>query len=96
MADGLGDLPLQSPGTGRAVSVRPHALTVAAARDDRRVWFDGEVKESEFLGEFTRYAVQVGKSVLTADTPHLSTTPIFPPGSRVQVGIDPAELRILP
>jgi hypothetical protein len=40
--------------------------------------------------------VQVGESVLTADTPHLSTTPVFPPGSRVQVGIDPAELRLLP
>ena len=96
VADGLGDLPLQSPGDGRAISVRPHALTVAAVRDDRRVWFDGEVKESEFLGEFTRYEVRVGSNVLTADTPHLSTTPIYPPGSRVQVGIDPAELRLLP
>ena len=96
VADGLGDLPLQSPGDGRAISVRPHALTVAAVRDDRRIWFEGEVKESEFLGEFTRYEVRVGQNLLTADTPHLSTTPIYPPGSRVQVGIDPAELRLLP
>jgi iron(III) transport system ATP-binding protein len=96
VADGLGDLPLQSPGDGRAISVRPHALTVAAVRDDRRVWFEGEVRESEFLGEFTRYEVRVGTNVLTADTPHLSSTPIYPPGSHVQVGIDPAELRLLP
>jgi iron(III) transport system ATP-binding protein len=96
VADGLGDLPLQSPGNGRAISVRPHALTVAAARDDWRVWFDGEIKESEFLGEFTRYEVHVGTNVLTADTPHLSSTPIYAPGSRIQVGIDPAELRLLP
>jgi len=96
VADGLGELPLPSPGEGSAVSVRPHALTIADERDDRHIWFDGEVKESEFLGEFTRYEVRVGASVLTADAPHLSTTTIYPPGSRVQVGIDPAELRVLP
>jgi iron(III) transport system ATP-binding protein len=78
------------------VSVRPHALKITTVRDDCHVWFDGEVKESEFLGEFTRYEVRVGRNLLTADAPHLSTTPIFPPGSRVQVGIDPAELRLLP
>jgi iron(III) transport system ATP-binding protein len=96
VADGLGELPLPAPGEGRAVSVRPHALAIATARDDRRVWFDGEVKESEFLGEFTRYEVRVGAHVLTADAPHLSSTPIYAPGAAVQVGIDPAELRLLP
>ena len=54
------------------------------------------MKSSEGLGEFTRYEVRVGANVLTADAPHLSSTPIYPPGSRVQVGIDPAELRLLP
>jgi iron(III) transport system ATP-binding protein len=96
VADGLGDLPLREPGVGQAVSIRPHALTIAAERDAHRVWFDGEVRESEFLGEFTRYQVRVGKNLLIADTPHLSSTPIFPPGSRVQVGIDDSELRLLP
>ena len=51
---------------------------------------------SEFLGEFTRYDVQVGTRRLTADAAHLSSSRIFPLGSRVQVGIDPAELRLLP
>jgi iron(III) transport system ATP-binding protein len=96
VADGLGELPLHAPGDGRAVSIRPHALTVAAERDARLVWFDGEVRESEFLGEFTRYEVQVGNQVLTADAPHLSSTPIYAAGARVQLGIDPAELRLLP
>jgi len=96
VAEGLGDLPMACPSEGRAVSIRPHALTIATARDALRIWFDGEVRESEFLGEFTRYEVQVGTSRLTADTPHLSGTPIFAPGARVQVGIDPAELRLLP
>lgn len=96
VADGLGDLPLEAACEGRAVSIRPHALTVATERDDRFVWFEGEVVESEFLGEFTRYEVRVGASVLIADAPHLSSTPIYRSGSRVQVGIDPAELRLLP
>ena len=96
VADGLGELPLASAGDGKALSIRPHALTVGTARDSRRLWFDGEVRESEFLGEFTRYEVQVGAHRLIADTPHLSGTPIYAPGSRVQVGIDPAELRVLP
>ena len=43
-----------------------------------------------------RYEVTVGSHVLTADTPHLSSTPIYAAGARVQVGIDPAELRLLP
>ena len=96
VAEGLGDLPVQSPSDGKAVSIRPHALAIATSRDARHIWFDGEVRESEFLGEFTRYEVQVGANRLTADTPHLSGTPIFAPGADVQVGIDPAELRLLP
>jgi iron(III) transport system ATP-binding protein len=96
VADGLGELPLPATSDGTAVSIRPHALAIAPVRDAGRVWFEGEVKESEFLGEFTRYAVRIGSHVLTADTPHLSGTPIYAPGARVQVGFDPAELRLLP
>jgi iron(III) transport system ATP-binding protein len=83
---------------GAALSLRPHALAVAVHRDldANRLWFDGTICESEFLGEFTRYEVRVGANLLTADAPHLSTTTIYAPGSRVQVGIDPSELRILP
>jgi iron(III) transport system ATP-binding protein len=96
VADGLGELPLAAAGDGRAVSVRPHALAISTARDTRRIWFDGEVAESEFLGEFTRYEVRVGDRLLTADSPHLSSSPVFARGAAVQVGIDPAELRLLP
>jgi iron(III) transport system ATP-binding protein len=59
------------------------------------LWFEGLVQESEFLGEFTRYEVRVGESTLTADVPHLSSTPLYPRGAPVQVGIDTAELRVL-
>ncbi len=95
VADGLGELPLAAGGSGSALSIRPHALTITTTRDGRRIWFDGAIRESEFLGEFTRYEVQVGPLLLTADSPHLSSSPIYTPGARVQVGIDPAEMRLL-
>ena len=75
--------------------MRPHAITIAESRDAVRVWFEGAIEESEFLGEFTRYGVRVGPKLLTADAPHLSATPIYTPGMRVQIGIDPGEVRVL-
>jgi len=92
---GLGDIPLTAGTEGNALCIRPHALTIAAQRSARGIWFDGEVQESEFLGEFTRYQVRVGQALLTADAPHLSATPIYARGDRVQVAIDPAEVRVL-
>ncbi len=80
---------------GNTLSIRPHALTIAAKRSAHGIWFEGEVQESEFLGEFTRYQVRVGQALLTADAPHLSATPIYERGARVQVAIDPAEVRVL-
>ena len=95
VVDGLGELPLPAPGEVSAVSVRPHALALSTSRDARHVWFDGEISETEFLGEFTRYLVRAGNTTLTADVPHLSRTLPFALGSRVQVGFDPGELRLL-
>jgi iron(III) transport system ATP-binding protein len=95
IAEGLGELPLAAGSHGSALSIRPHALTIAETRDSRRCWFDGEVQESEFLGEFTRYEIRVGSHLLTADSPHLSSSPIFTRGAQVQVGLDPDELRVL-
>ncbi len=95
VTDSLGDIPLTGGNAGNALSIRPHALTIAAQRGAHGLWFDGEVQESEFLGEFTRYQVRVGKALLTADAPHLSATPIYARGARVQVAIDPAEVRVL-
>ncbi len=95
VTESLGDIPLTAGAEGTALSIRPHALTIATQRSGRGIWFDGEVQESEFLGEFTRYQLRVGQTLLTADAPHLSATPIYERGSRVQVAIDPAEVRVL-
>ncbi len=95
ITQGLGDIPLAVGAEGNALSIRPHALTIAAERSAHGLWFDGEVQESEFLGEFTRYQLRVGQALLTADAPHLSATPIYARGDHVQVAIDPAEVRVL-
>lgn len=84
--------------SGGVLCIRPHALAITAdttATDASRVWFAGDVVDTEFLGEFSRYEVRVGSARLTIDAPHLSAAPIHAPGSRVQVGIDPAEVRVL-
>ena len=95
VADGIGEIPLAATAEGKALSIRPHALTIASTRSAHGLWFDGEIQESEFLGEFTRYQLRVGRALLTADAPHLSVTPIYPRGARVQVAINPAEVRVL-
>ncbi len=95
ITESLGDIPMTSHVEGNALSIRPHALTIATNRSAHGLWFAGVVLESEFLGEFTRYQVQVGQAILTADAPHLSATPIYTRGDSVQVAIDPAEVRVL-
>jgi iron(III) transport system ATP-binding protein len=94
---GFGEIPVPGYGsaTASALSIRPHALVVSARRDDRRLWFDGTVREIEFLGEFTRYEIDVGSITLTVDASHLSSTPVFERGSNVAVGVDPAEVTVL-
>ncbi len=95
ISESLGAIPLAAGSAGTALSIRPNAVRISSTRGAGGVWFDGEIKESEFLGEFTRYQVNVGQASLIADAPHLSTTPIFQPGARVQVAIDTAEARVV-
>ncbi|MGH6623643.1 MAG: ABC transporter ATP-binding protein [Burkholderiaceae bacterium] len=95
VAEGLGDVPVSATAHGTALCIRPHALTIATTTDESHAWFAGEVVDTEFLGEFSRYEVRVGSARLIIDAPHLSSAPIHAPGTRVQVGIDPAEVRVL-
>jgi len=98
VADGLGQLPAPA-GDGTTICVRPHAIAVippAEPRSSARCWFEGQVERVEFLGEFTRYGVRSGQVALVADAPHFSSAPMFAPGESVALGIDPAELKLLP
>ena len=81
-----------------AIAVRPHALMLvpaAAQVDGARVWLEGVVAEREFLGEFVRYTVQVGTTRLIADEAHFIGGASYTPGSRVKVGLNPAQVKLL-
>jgi iron(III) transport system ATP-binding protein len=86
----------EMPGHGAVtLAFRPHSLALAATGDDgARVWLDATVAAREFLGEFARYRVRVGGAELVADQMHFRGAPMFAPGARVRVGLDPAEVRV--
>ncbi|MGY0768327.1 ABC transporter ATP-binding protein [Bordetella bronchiseptica] len=88
-----------APQAGRlAASFRPHTVLIEMADgtgDARYVWLPGVVESSEFLGEFTRYQVQIGEQRLTADQHHLAGLSPFPVGAPVAVGLEPTQIRLL-
>ncbi len=86
-----------APGPG-AISFRPHVLRLqdlAGARDPALLWLEDMVEAAEFLGETTRYQVRVAGLALTADQAHLGGMRNFSKGSRVALGVAPAQLRCL-
>ncbi|OZI40002.1 polyamine ABC transporter ATP-binding protein [Bordetella genomosp. 5] len=101
--EGVGELHLpvagEIPDAPRlAASFRPHTVQIEMADglgDARYVWLPGVVEASEFLGEFTRYQVQVGEQRLTADQTHLAGLSPFPVGAPVSVGLEPTQIRLL-
>jgi iron(III) transport system ATP-binding protein len=103
-AAGLGPLtfPRQADRTAKpgaaAMSFRPHQVAIRV-RDENvdasRVWVDGKVEASEFLGEFARYRVRVGEVALVADQPHYAGLQMFVPGASVRLGIEPTQVRFL-
>ncbi len=102
-ARGLGALTLALPATApalgaAALAFRPHQVSLCAQGeqgDAARLWLDGQVESAEFLGEFSRYRVRVGDLALISDQPHCAGDTLFSPGTRVRLGLDPAQLRCL-
>ncbi|MBS0292643.1 MAG: ABC transporter ATP-binding protein, partial [Proteobacteria bacterium] len=102
-ARGLGPLtlarPQPAPALGAAaLAFRPHQVSLCAQGepgDAARLWLDGQVESAEFLGEFSRYRVRVGELALISDQPHYAGGALFAPGTRVRLGLDPAQLRCL-
>jgi len=102
--EGVGELQLpisgDTPEASRlAASFRPHTVQIEQADghggDKRYIWLPGIVTNSEFLGEFTRYQVQIGEQSLTADQTHLAGLAPFTKGASVSVGLEPAQIRLL-
>jgi len=99
--EAIGEITLDigAPATGPAeIAIRPNAIQLAAPGkplDGGRSWLEGTVTEREFLGEFVRYNVKVGTGNLVVDQPHYMGEPGFAPAARVQVGINPAQVKVL-
>jgi len=55
----------------------------------------GVVQSSEFLGEFSRYVVQVGTHRITTDQPHLVGVRRIDDSSAVMLSIAADQLRVL-
>ncbi|MGV3652679.1 MAG: ABC transporter ATP-binding protein [Noviherbaspirillum sp.] len=102
-APGIGEIILPRHPAARAgrvaISFRPHTVRMLpgdAARDGAYVWFSGTVEHSEFLGEFTRYRVRVGESLMTADQAHFSGMAPFAVSAAVRLGVDASQIRYIP
>ncbi len=103
--DGVGALRLPAgltlrTGEHAAISFRPHVVTLAAAPAGAEdgaladsLELTGLVEGSEFLGEFTRYAVRVGQAVLISDQPHFAGQRRFEAGSPVRLSVPQSQLR---
>jgi len=72
-----------------------HIRAAGAAADATRLWLDGVVESTEFLGEVSRYRLRVGQVSMVADELHYAGTPVLAPGAAVRLGIDPAQVRFL-
>ncbi len=81
------------------LALRPLAMHLApegtAARPDDIV-VPGLVEECEFMGEYVRYRVRSGTTMLTVDQSHRAHTPVLAPQSRVRIAVSPREFRYLP
>ncbi len=102
-AEGVGELRFPqidpAPAAGpAAMAFRPHQVhirTAGEATDALRVWLDGVVESTEFLGEVSRYKMRVGSVSLVADQLHYAGQPVLQPGVAVRLGIDPGQIRFL-
>ncbi|HRK86570.1 ABC transporter ATP-binding protein [Alcaligenes sp. SDU_A2] len=105
--DGIGDmvLPLMDnehkEGERFSVSFRPHTVELESGNtsrttDARYIWIPGQVAQSEFLGEFTRYDIRIGEETVVADQAHFAGGSRLRPGAPVFVGVEPAQVRLLP
>ena len=88
------DLPQSSAMT---VSFRPQTLRMEVADamlDGRYLWMPGRVASNEFLGEYSRYHVDVGGHLVAVDEPHHTGLSKFPVGAAVSIGIEPSQVRL--
>jgi iron(III) transport system ATP-binding protein len=78
------------------IAFRPNGVVLAErAAGAERLWMAVTVADREFLGEFVRYNLRVGDAHIIADQPHYLGVPEFGRGTKLQLGIDPAQIQVL-
>jgi iron(III) transport system ATP-binding protein len=95
----LGEVPLPAaleaaPSERVELAFRPHAVRFEHAQGDA-LSLTGVVEGGEFLGEFMRYEVRVGRALVIADQPHLRGGETLPRGTSVPLAIPAREIRVI-
>jgi iron(III) transport system ATP-binding protein len=89
-------LELQS--TDMDLAFRPHAVRFVENPDTdlhHNLALNGEIVDSEFLGEFIRYEVRVGQAMVKADIPHARGVTPLQIGVQIHLRIPSQELRFV-
>ena len=79
------------------VSFRPQTLRMEIAdgvQDPRFLWLLGMVAAHEFVGQYSRYHVQVGSYRIAVEQPHFTGLSKFPTGCGVSIGLDRSQVRL--
>jgi iron(III) transport system ATP-binding protein len=76
------------------LAFRPHAVRFERAAPGD-LGLDGVIDSSEFLGEFVRYDVKVGDTLVVADQPHHRGGARLERGTAVRLAVSADEIRII-
>ena len=93
-----------TPGAGAAgdrvaAMMRPQNLTIAdadGALGEAVAVLEGTVEMLEFLGTIVRYAVRVGGASMLVDETHRVGRAVHAVGDNVRLGVEAADVRLLP
>ena len=99
----LGEVTLPASIEGAAagpaeIAFRPHAIALApgnVAPPPGSLGLTGVVEDGEFLGEFMRYDIRVGRTLVMADQPHAWGGERLAAGSPVTLCVPAHEVRVI-
>jgi iron(III) transport system ATP-binding protein len=77
------------------IAFRPHAVRFASDGDEDALVLPGIVEGGEFLGEFMRYEIRVGRALVVSDQPHRRGEERLPKGTSVTLSIPAREIRVI-
>jgi iron(III) transport system ATP-binding protein len=76
------------------LTFRPHAVRLGDSASNGLL-LQGEIETAEFLGEYLRYELRVGKATIIADVPHARSRAPLAIGSRIDLSVPASEIRFI-